>query len=41
MNVQEANFQDLMGVYYHGTRAEEIAVYLRDEIEAHHFLQLV
>jgi hypothetical protein len=40
VNVHEANFQDLMGAYYRGTRAREAAAYLRTEIEAHHFLQL-
>lgn len=40
MNLQEANLQDLLAVYYKGTRAEEAAAHLRADIELHRQLEL-
>lgn len=40
VNVQDANVQDLLAVYYDGTRAARAAVHLRQEIERRHHPQL-
>lgn len=40
MNLQQANFEDLLATYYHSTAANEAAEYFHDLIQSEQHLQL-